>query len=50
MTVFNPLLAFLALAIIPLSTIDANEETLLSFMGNLTGGNILLFLVSYNFV
>jgi len=45
-TVFNPLLAFLALAIIPLSTIDANEETLLSFMGNLTGGNILLFLVS----
>ncbi|MFH4965414.1 APC family permease [Gaetbulibacter sp. M235] len=45
-TVFNPLLAFLALAIIPLSTIDANEETLLSFMGNLTGGNILLFIVS----
>jgi amino acid transporter len=45
-TVFNPLLAFLALAIIPLATIDANEETLLSFMGNLTGGNILLVIVS----
>ncbi|SFZ91579.1 Amino acid transporter [Flaviramulus basaltis] len=45
-TVFNPLLAFLALAIIPLSTIDANEETLLSFMGNLTGGNWLLYIVS----
>ena len=45
-TVFNPLLAFLALAIIPLSTINANEETLLSFMGNLTGGNWLLYLVS----
>jgi len=45
-TIFNPLLAFLALAIIPLGTIDANEETLLSFMGNLTGGNWLLTLVS----
>ena len=45
-TVFNPLLAFLALAIIPLSTINANEETLLSFMGNMTGGNWLLYLVS----
>ncbi|MGM5470115.1 APC family permease [Flavobacteriaceae bacterium LMO-SS05] len=45
-TVFNPLLAFLALAIIPLTTINANEETLLSFMGNMTGGNWLLYLVS----
>ncbi len=45
-TVFNPLLAFLALAIIPLSTIDANEETLLSFMGDLTGGNWLLYVIS----
>lgn len=45
-TVFNPLLAFLALAIIPLTTINANEETLLSFMGNMTGGNVLLLLVS----
>jgi len=45
-TVFNPLLAFLALAIIPLSTINANEDTLLSFMGHMTGGNWLLSLVS----
>lgn len=45
-TVFNPLLAFLALAIIPLSAINANEETLLSFMGNIAGGNWLLYLVS----
>jgi len=45
-TVFNPLLAFLALAIIPLSTINANEDTLLSFMGNMTGGNWLLTLIS----
>ncbi|MFD1162541.1 APC family permease [Hwangdonia seohaensis] len=45
-TVFNPLLAFLALSIIPIATINANEETLLSFMGNLTGGQWLLYLVS----
>lgn len=45
-SIFNPLLAFLALSIIPLSTINTNEETLLSFMGNLTGGNWLLYLVS----
>lgn len=45
-TIFNPLLAFLALSIIPLSTINANEETLLSFMGNLTGGNWLSYVVS----
>jgi amino acid transporter len=49
-TVFNPLLAFLALAIIPLTIINANEETLLSFMGNLTGGNWLLYLVSIDAV
>lgn len=45
-TVFNPLLAFLALSIIPMATINSNEETLLSFMGNLTGGNWLFYLVS----
>lgn len=45
-TIFNPLLAFLALAIIPMATIDVNEETLLSFMGNLSGGNWLSVLIS----
>jgi len=45
-SVFNPLLAFLALAIIPMSTINANEETLLSFMGGLSGGNWLSYLIS----
>ncbi|GAA4296740.1 APC family permease [Aestuariibaculum suncheonense] len=45
-TVFNPLLAFLALSIIPLATISHKEDTLLSFMGHLTGGNWLLYLVS----
>ena len=49
-TVFNPLLAFLALAIIPLETITSNEETLLSFMGNKTGGNWLFYLISIDAV
>ncbi|MCR8667671.1 APC family permease [Aestuariibaculum sp. M13] len=45
-TVFNPLLAFLALSTIPLPTITTHEDTLLSFMGHLTGGNWLLYLIS----
>ncbi|MEZ4792830.1 MAG: APC family permease [Gelidibacter sp.] len=45
-TVFNPLLAFLALAIIPMAAIDANEEILLSFMGNISGGNWLSTVIS----
>jgi amino acid transporter len=45
-TVFNPLLAFLALAIIPMASIDANGETLLSFMGNTSGGSWLSVLIS----
>ena len=45
-TIFNPLLAFLALALIPLSTINNNQDTLLSFMGNLTGGSWLSYVVS----
>ncbi len=45
-TVFNPLLAFLALAIIPMSTIDVHEETLLSFMGATSGGNWLSTVIS----
>lgn len=49
-TVFNPLLAFLALAIIPIETITTNEETLLSFMGKTTGGNWLFYLISIDAV
>ncbi|MCH4553783.1 APC family permease [Aestuariibaculum lutulentum] len=45
-TVFNPLLAFLALSTIPLTTIITHEDTLLSFMGHLAGGNWLLYLIS----
>ncbi|MCG2459540.1 APC family permease [Flavobacteriaceae bacterium F89] len=45
-TVFNPLIAFLALAIIPMSVIHAHGETLLSHMGMLAGGSWLSYLIS----
>ena len=44
-TVFNPLIAFLALAIIPLHTIESNQDALLSHMANVSGGNWLSILV-----
>ncbi len=49
-TIFNPLIAFLALAILPLSTIYNENETLLSFMGQTSGGNWLFYLVSIDAV
>jgi len=45
-TVFNPLMAFLALAVIPMATIEQNQESLLSFMGDLSGGSWLSVLIS----
>ncbi len=45
-TVFNPLIAFLALAIIPLANINAQGETLLSYMGSLAGGSWLSYLIT----
>ena len=45
-SVFNPLIAFLALAIIPMDLVDGNQDALLSFLGETSGGNWLSFLVS----
>ncbi len=44
--VFNPLMAFLALAIIPMSAVEQNQEALLSFMGKVSGGSWLSMLIS----
>lgn len=49
-TVFNPLIAFLALAILPMASINTNNETLLSFMGQTSGGNWLFYIVSIDAV
>ncbi|MCL8007235.1 APC family permease [Gelidibacter japonicus] len=43
--VFNPLIAFLALAIIPVSTVVAYRDALLSVMGSTAGGNWLSLLI-----
>ena len=45
-TVFNPLMAFLALAIIAIPDVTANQEALLSFMGHKVGGNWLSTAIS----
>ena len=45
-SIFNPLMAFLALAIIPISQISQHEAGLLSYIGRLTGGEMLATLIS----
>ncbi|CAH8281789.1 amino acid transporter [Mariniflexile fucanivorans] len=44
-TVFNPLIAFLALAIIPIHTVVANQDALLSVLGETASGNWLSLLI-----
>ncbi len=44
-SIFNPLIAFLALALIPMEVVDANQDALLSFLGNISGGHWLSILV-----
>lgn len=44
-SIFNPLIAFLALALIPMEVVNSNQEALLSFLGNISGGHWLSFLV-----
>ncbi|PWI31630.1 amino acid permease [Flavobacteriaceae bacterium LYZ1037] len=49
-TIFNPLIAFLALAILPIASIHNTNETLLSFMGQISGGNWLFYIISVDAV
>jgi amino acid transporter len=44
-TVFNPLIAFLALCIIPIATVVNNQDALLSVMGNTASGSWLSLLI-----
>ena len=44
-SIFNPLIAFLALALIPMEVVNNNQEALLSFLGKISGGNWLSLLV-----
>ncbi len=45
-SVFNPLMAFLALALIPIPKVGVYKETLLSYMGEVAGGSWLANIVS----
>lgn len=44
-SIFNPLIAFLALALIPQEVVNNNQDALLSFLGETSGGNWLSLLV-----
>ncbi len=45
-SVFNPLIAFLALALLPINEVVQNQEALLSHMGFLSGGSTLQWIIS----
>ena len=49
-SVFNPLIAFLALAVVPIPEVSQHETDLLSYMGQLAGGNWLATLISIDAV
>jgi len=49
-TVFNPLLAFVAIAVLPLADINQHTETLLSHLGSTTGGRWLGTVISVDAV
>ncbi|HEX5001840.1 MAG TPA: APC family permease [Bacteroidia bacterium] len=45
-SVFNPLMAFLALAIVPMAEVRDHQDALLSHLGAVSGGRWLSFLIS----
>ncbi|WP_338877058.1 APC family permease [Spirosoma sp. SC4-14] len=49
-TVFNPLIALLALCLIPVNDVQNHQESLLAFMGQQAGGHWLSWLVSLDAV
>lgn len=49
-SVFNPLVAFLAIAMLPLVEVGEHKETLLSYMGQMAGGNWLSYIISIDAV
>jgi len=49
-SIFNPLMAFLALAVVPIPEVSLHETNLLSHMGFISGGNWLASLISIDAV
>src|SRR3712207_5833192 len=49
-SIFNPLMAFLALGLVPIGEVGEHQEALLAYMGKLAGGDWLAWMVSINAV
>lgn len=49
-SIFNPLIAFLAIAALPLIEVGAHKETLLSHLGQMAGGSWLALIISIDAV
>ena len=49
-SILNPVIALLAIAVLPIAMVDAHQQSLLSYMAKLTGGNWLALLISINAV
>ncbi|SDQ97498.1 amino acid/polyamine/organocation transporter, APC superfamily [Chryseobacterium soldanellicola] len=49
-SVLNPLIAFLVICIIPISSVEAHQNSFLSYIGTLTGGKWLAMIISINAV
>lgn len=49
-SIFNPLMAFLALAVVPIPDISEHEPNLLSYMGQISGGHGLATMISIDAV
>ena len=49
-SIINPLIAFLAIAIMPVSEVESHQTSLLSYMASLTGGDWLTKIISINAV
>ncbi|MBL0883471.1 MAG: APC family permease [Chitinophagaceae bacterium] len=49
-SILNPLIAFLAIGVMPISEVDAYQQSLLSHMASLTGGQWLATIISFNAV
>jgi amino acid transporter len=45
-SIFNPLMALSALAIVPIADVAVNQEALLAHMGHISGGTLLSWLIS----
>ena len=46
MSVLNPIMAFLALSLVPIPEVPTHQEALLAHMGAVSGGNWLAWLIS----